>query len=305
MFHILTINIQIIIVGFTKDAIPAFADSVYTGYRNADYSYFSQKIVEVFFMVQQFAPGSKNKTVVRSMELLNLFVTHEQLSVSEMARLSKLPKSTIHRMIGSLEEMGFLEKDQDGKYTLGILFLQFGQLVAERLDIRRIALPIMHQLRGEVGEAVHLAIRSGQEAVYIEKLDTDHPVRLFTKIGRRAPLYAGASSRVILAHLEAEEQEAYLGQVILKPFGMGTILDKQDLREALQLTKKAGYALSRSELENYTVEISAPIFDHTGKIAAAISIAGLEVKFTDQVIQEFVLKLKQAAGDISRKLGYG
>jgi len=256
-------------------------------------------------MEQQIAPSTKNKTVVRSMELLNLFITHEQLSISDMVKLSKLPKTTVHRMIGSLEEMGFLEKDQDGKYTLGILFLQFGQLVAERLDIRQIALPIMQHLREEVEEAVHLVIRSGQEAVYIEKLDTDHPVRLFTKIGRRAPLYAGASSRVILAYLEPEEQEAYLEQVILKPFGEGTIVNKQALREALQFTRKVGYAFSRSELENYTAELSAPLFDHTGKVIGAMSIAGLEVKFTDQVIDELVHKLKQAASDISRKLGHG
>lgn len=256
-------------------------------------------------MEQQIAQSTRNKTVVRSMELLNLFIAHEQLSISEMVKLSKLPKSTVHRMIGSLEEMGFLEKDPDGKYTLGILFLQFGQLVAERLDIRQIALPIMQQLRDEVEEAVHLVIRSGQEAVYIEKLDTDHPVRLFTKIGRRAPLYAGASSRVILAHLEPEEQDAYLEQVVLKPYGVGTITNKQALREVLRLTKKVGYAISRSELENYTAELSAPLFDHTGKIAGAISIAGLEVKFTEPFIDEHVHKLKQAAGVISRKLGHG
>jgi DNA-binding IclR family transcriptional regulator len=256
-------------------------------------------------MEQQIAPVAKNKTVVRSMELLNLFIAHEQLTVSEMVRLSNLPKSTVHRMIGSLEEMGFLEKDPDGKYALGMLFLQFGQLVAERLDIRQIALPIMRQLRDEVEEAVHLVIRSGQEAVYIEKLDTDHPVRLFTKIGRKAPLYAGASSRVILAYLEPEEQEAYLEQVTLKPFGVGTITDKQALREMLHNTRKTGYAVSRSELENYTAEVSAPLFDHTGKIAGAISIAGLEVKFTDEVVGEFAHKLRQAACDISRRLGHG
>lgn len=276
-------------------------DSVYTGYRS---DRISENIAEDS-MEQQTAPGTKNKTVVRSMELLNLFIAHEQLTVSEMAKLSNLPKTTVHRMVGSLEEMGFLEKDPNGKYTLGILFLQFGQLVAERLDIRQTALPVMRRLRDEVEEAVHLVIRSGQEAVYIEKLDTDHPVRLFTKIGRRAPLYAGASSRVILAHLDPEEQEAYLEQVTLKPFGAGTITNKQDLREVLRLTRRNGYAFSRSELENYTAELSAPLFDHTGKIAGAISIAGLEVKFTDHVIEDFVKKLKQAAGEISRRLGHG
>lgn len=248
--------------------------------------------------------ANKNKTVVRSLELLNLFIQHEQLTMNDMVRLSSMPKTTVHRMLRSLEDMGFLEKDGEGKYSLGILFLQFGNLVSERLDIRQSALPIMHKLRSEVEEAVHLVIRIGNEAVYIEKLDTDHPVRLFTRIGRRAPLYAGASSRIILAHMDDTAREQYLDAVELKPVGQGTIISKEQLRDTLHQTREAGYSYSSSELENYTAELSAPIFDYTGHIAAAVSIAGLEVKFSEQRLPELIRKVRQAALDISLKLGY-
>jgi len=247
---------------------------------------------------------NKNKTVVRSMDLLHLFLTHSKLTINEMVELSRIPKTSVHRMIGSLEEMGFLTKQADGGYTLGLLFLQFGNLVAERLDIRHSALEAMQRLRDDVNRAVHLAVRDDSFTMYIEKLDTDHPVRLFTKIGKKAPLYAGASSRIILAFMPEAERETYLNEAELKPLGSGTIVDKQNLRQALEQSQKNGYSFSRSELENYTAELAAPIMDHTGQTVAALSIAGLDVQFGDEHLPDLIHKIQQAAYDISLKLGY-
>ncbi|RKN78281.1 IclR family transcriptional regulator [Paenibacillus ginsengarvi] len=247
---------------------------------------------------------NKNKTVVRSMDLLHLFLTHSKLTINEMVELSHIPKTSVHRMIGSLEEMGFLTKQADGGYTLGLLFLQFGNLVAERLDIRHAALEVMQRLRDDVNRAVHLAVRDDYSTMYIEKLDTDHPVRLFTKIGKKAPLYAGASSRIILAFMPEEEREQYLNEVELKPLCSGTIVDKQLLRHALEQSQQSGYSFSRSELENYTAELGAPIMDHTGQAIAALSIAGLDVQFGDEHLPALIQKVQEAAYDISLRLGF-
>ncbi|MED1793641.1 IclR family transcriptional regulator [Brevibacillus nitrificans] len=247
---------------------------------------------------------NKNKTVVKSMELLNLFIEHSRLSLNEMVELSGIPKTSIHRMVGSLEGMDFLQKGEDGKYSLGLLFLQFGQLVAERLDIRQIALPAMTKLRDQVEEAVNLIIRDGKEAIYIEKLDTNHPVRLYTKIGRRSPLYAGACSRIILSYIEEKERERYLQETELIPVGYGTITDKDRLRQELELAREKGYTISYSELENDTVSIAAPIFDHTGRLVAGISIAGPQVRFEKERIPDLIGHLLKTSEEISRELGW-
>ncbi|MGG6313374.1 IclR family transcriptional regulator [Paenibacillus macerans] len=246
---------------------------------------------------------NKNKTVVRSMDLLQLFLTHSKLNINEMAKLSGIPKTSVLRMIGSLEEMGFLKKDPEGCYSLGLLFLQYGNLVAERLDIRHIALPVMQRLRDDIQEAIHLVLRDGNECIYIEKLDTDNPVRLFTKIGRKAPLYAGAASRIILAFMPEQEREEYLDGVRLQPIASGTITSKKDLIEVLERCRCTGFSFSRSELENYTAELSAPIFDHTGQIIAALSTAGLEVQFGEEHIAYLAERVQQAAREISQRLG--
>lgn len=128
-----------------------------------------------------------NKTVVKSMEILRLFIAHDQLTLNEMIELSGMPKTSVHRMATSLADMGLLEKQETGAYRLGLMFLEYGQLVADRLDIRRIARPFMESLRDEVGEAVQLIVREGDEAIYVEKIEGTRPVRLYTAVGRRSP----------------------------------------------------------------------------------------------------------------------
>ncbi|MCM3162393.1 IclR family transcriptional regulator [Metabacillus litoralis] len=247
---------------------------------------------------------NKNKTVIKSMDLLNLFLTYPKLSFNEMIKVSGMPKTSVHRMLGSLEDMGFLDKDEDGKYSLGLLFLQYGQLVADRLDIRQIALPYMKSLRDEMGEAVNLTIRDQHEAMYVEKVDTTQPVRLYTAIGRKSPLYAGACSRVLLAFLPEDELEQYLQDVELRAIGSGTITDQEKLRKVLKETKRNGYTISNSELEDYTTSIAAPIFNHKREVVAGISVAGPNVRFQAETIPVIIDKVKEVAEHISAKLGY-
>lgn len=237
------------------------------------------------------------------MSILNLFLTHSKLNLNEVIELLHMPKTSVHRMLTSLEDMQLLDKDEDGYYSLGLLFLQFGQLVAQRLDIRQIALPVMKALRDEVEEAVNLIVKYGNEAMYIEKQDTNQPVRLYTAIGRKSPLYAG-DSRIILAYLPDKEVEQYLNEIHIQPIGYGTITDKEKLRHMIEETRKNGYTISRSELENYTSAVAAPIYDHKGHVIAGISVAGLDVRFSEDRLPLLIEKVKTAAKDISLKLGY-
>lgn len=247
---------------------------------------------------------NKNKTVVRTMTILDLFEEHAELSFQEIIELSGIPKTSVYRMLKSLEEMSFLEKGEDAKYRLGLIFLKYGHLVSNRIDIRQVAYPLMETLHNDVKEAVNLIIRQEDEAVYIEKLDTQQKVRLYTAVGRRSPLYAGACSRVILSFLPNEEIDQYLASVELKSFAKGTILDKEMLREKIQQTRANGYTVSYSELENYTSAIAAPIFDYKGEIIAGISIAGFEANYEEEQLILLVDKIKKTALEISKRLGY-
>ncbi|AKL85533.1 KipR [Bacillus atrophaeus UCMB-5137] len=247
---------------------------------------------------------NKNKTVVKSMALLNLFLTEPKLTLSELISLSGMPKTSVHRMVSSLEEMGLLSRDRNGAYTLGLVFLEFGQLVSERLDIRQIAKPVMEELCQEVDEAVHLIMRDGNEAIYVEKIEGTQTVRLYTAIGRRSPLYAGACARSILSFLPQEQIETYIRQTEFVPIGSGTITDPAELLQTISSSLENGYTVSYSELENYTAAIGAPIFSRKGQVAAGISIAGFEARFTKERLPYLTEKVKGAALQISEKMGY-
>ncbi|MEK1830402.1 IclR family transcriptional regulator [Priestia megaterium] len=247
---------------------------------------------------------SINKTVVKSMDILNLFLTHSKLSFNEIVQFSGIPRTSIYRMVISLEEMGLLDKDDNGEYSLGLLFLQFGHLVAERLDIRQVALPIMQKLHDKVGESVNLSVQDGEEALYVERLNTNQYVRLHMSIGQRTPLYAGACSRVILAFLPHDKREKYLEKIVMKSIAPGTITDKEKLRLILEETQQIGYTVSHSELENYIAEIAAPIFNYKGHVIASISIEGLEVNYQKMMLPPLIEKVKNAALEISQKFGY-
>ncbi len=238
------------------------------------------------------------------MDILNLFIDHTELSFQEIIELSEIPKTSVYRMLKSLEEMEFLEKGSDAKYRLGMLFLKFGHLVSMRLDVRKIAYPIMKELHNDTNEAVNLVIRDNDEAIYIEKIDIKQKVRLYTAIGRKSPLYAGACPRAILSFLPEHEIKEYIDSVELKSFAMGTITDKEKLYEKIWQEREQGFTISHSELENYTSAVAAPIFDHKGEVVAGMSIAGLEANYKGDNIEIFVNKLKKATGEISKQLGY-
>lgn len=162
----------------------------------------------------------------------------------------------------------------------------------------------MEKLHQELGEAINLIIRDGDEAVYIEKLQSIQPVRLYTTIGRRTPLYAGACARAILSFLPPTEREDYLKRVELTAYAKGTITSEEALRHSISETRNKGYTVSFSELEDFTAAVGVPIFNHLGEVVAAISIAGIETNYAEEHLAVFIPKAKEAALDISLKLGY-
>ncbi|SFA49123.1 transcriptional regulator, IclR family [Parageobacillus thermantarcticus] len=244
-----------------------------------------------------------NKTVVKTMEMLKLFIDRERLTLQEMVELLRMPKTSVYRMAQSLVKLGFLQKTDD-YYQLGLAFLSFGMLVAERLDLRKIALPIMKRLKEDTKEAVNLVIRDGDEAIYIEKVDTSEPVRVYTKVGRRAPLYAGACPRVLLTFMEREEQQRYIDNVKMVKIAKNTIVRRDMLRDIIEKDRKRQYTVSYSELEDYSAAVAVPIFNHEGKVVAGLSVAGPEHRFSPEAVERMVPMLQQAAWQISEQLGF-
>ncbi|CAI8863054.1 HTH-type transcriptional regulator KipR [Brevibacillus sp. IT-7CA2] len=248
-----------------------------------------------------------NRSVLKTLEFLEYFIQNSELSLAELVELSDMPKSTVFRILQTLEMRGFVSKTtthNPPKYQLGLKLLEFGNIVAQRLEIRKIALPYMQQLRDTVDEAVNLIIRDQDVGVYIEKVDTRQYVRVYTQVGRKSPLYAGACPRILLSFLPDHEIEELLNRVDMKKISPDTNIDKDLLWQWIHDARENGYTVSYGELEPDSAAIAVPIRDFTGQVIAGLSLAGATSRFQLDRLGYLVQETKAVANEIMSKLGY-
>ncbi len=250
-----------------------------------------------------------NQSVGKALKLLQLFTLERpRLSLAEIARMSGFSKPTAYRFLKALEEEGVVSRssvNQDDKmYQLGLRLLELGTLVSEQIEVRKLARPYMERLRDLVNEVVHLVIHDKGYAVYVERVETDQPMRLFTRIGLRTPLYVGSAPRLLLAYLKEEEREEILRRMTLHPFTEATITDPDELRKVLQEIRERGHSISYGEHVAGTLGMSAPIRDHTGSVIASLTIAIPGDHFSRERTDELISQLKCTALEISRECGY-
>ncbi len=243
-------------------------------------------------------------TFDKGLKLLELF-TYERssLTLREVAELSRLSKPTALRLLNTLEVNGYLARDKGKAYCLGLKFLELGNFVAERLDVRTAALPHMDQLLFMVDQAVNLVIRDGLDAVYVEKRETSHPVRMYTRVGRRAPLYSGACPRALIAFLPEKEREELIDKLTIEPFMAATPKDKDELRQRIAQERAQGYTYSWGELFEATAALAVPIRDHSRRVVASLSISGPQSSFVEDKHPYLLKALQHAAAEISAALG--
>ncbi len=226
------------------------------------------------------------------------------LPASEIAKLSGLPVSTVHRFLVNLETSGFLTKDELNSYHLGVACVSLGQSAREQLDVRKVSQSHLEQLNHSTRETVHLTVRHRLTAVYIEKLDSPEPLRIHSRIGASVPLYCTAVGKVMLAYLGEAEQEAMVNQLELRRHTENTVGSIQELQAQLGKVKKDGFACDMEEHESHIRCIAAPIWDHNGAVNASLSVTGPAVRMSTSRLREIAPLVREAGLQISRALGY-
>ncbi len=241
----------------------------------------------------------------RGLRLLHLFAsTDGGLTASQIAKLSGLPVSTVHRFLVNLESAGFLNCSGTGSYHLGVACFSIGQAALSQLDIRRLSLPYLQELNQNTRETIHLTVRHGLSAVYVDKLDSPEPLRIYSRIGAAVPMHCTAVGKVMLAYMPAEELAAILPQLEFKRLTANSIGNLQELQTHLQKVRKNGYACDLEEYEPHIRCIAVPIWDHSGAVNASVSITGPAVRMSLTRLRQLA-PLIQATGDrISKELGY-
>jgi IclR family acetate operon transcriptional repressor len=241
----------------------------------------------------------------RGLSLLHIFSEAPHgLTAKQVAELSRLPVSTVHRFLANLHGAGFLNCGNDGVYHLGIACFSIGQAALGQLDIRRLSLPYLRDLNQQTRETIHLTVRHGLSAVYVEKLDSPEQLRIHSRIGAAVPLYCTAVGKVMLAHMPLEERAKVLPQLDLKKFTSNTVGSFQELEAELHRVRKNGYACDLEEHELHIRCIAAPIWDHAGSVHASLSLTAPLVRMAVSRLRQLAPLIQAAGLQISRELGY-
>lgn len=246
------------------------------------------------------------RAVERAVALLRTFSAQEsELSLTQLTQRLGLHKSTVHRLLATLQRGGFVVQDPStGQYRLGLPLLELGSLVVGSIEIRRVARPYLEEIHRACGETIHLAILDEGDVIYIDKLESLRRVRMYSQVGRRAPAHCTGLGKVLLAWLPDPVLSQLLERKGLPAFTPRTITSPGELREHLALTRRRGYAVDAGEHEELVRCAAAPVYDHMGQVAAAVSIAAVGVEIESQRFEDLIDLVTRGAAQISKALGY-
>lgn len=245
------------------------------------------------------------KTLSRGLEILLKFdAEHMELGLSELHRMTGLPKSVISRILKTFEDHDFLKQDpMTKKYRLGIRLFELGRLVVDQMNLTKVARPVMEDIARRTEETVLLCVEDEYQQVCIESISSNKRVNLASRPGTRIPLHAGASAKLLLAFMPVERRMHYYESFGLERFTPHTITDRDELERELEVIRRKGFATTFEERDLGTAGVAAPIVDHRGQVIASLTIVGLKPRFTDSRLPELTECVVAGAQVISSELG--
>lgn len=243
-------------------------------------------------------------TLKRGLAILDVFSNQPQrLGVNEIGRLVSLHKSTVSRLCGTLEQMGYLERDADGKFLLGSRVYQLAGASANAPDLRAAARPILHGLVDSTGETAHLAVLAGVELITVDVVEGHHLMQMQGRIGQRQLFHASALGLAILAGLPAWRVDELLGRGQLVRLTPDTIVDRTQLRQRLSEIRTQGYSVDFEGVEDGLRCIGAAVRDANAMIVGALSVSGPRHRLGPEAIARLGPLVRGAADELATRLG--
>lgn len=240
-----------------------------------------------------------SRTLDKGLNLLSL-VAEGVDSLSDLARASGLPKSTVHRLTHVLVEHHLL-RYQDQRFRLDYRLLQLSELARRQLDYLTVARPHLEEVSRRTSETVHLGVLSDGHITYLEKIEGSRGLQMRSHVGLRVPARTTALGKMLIAGLPEEAWSLHL--LDRAPKTDRSITEPDAMRDELATIRRQGYALDLEENEPGIRCIAVPIWDASGRAIAAISISGATVYLTDARMRELVPIARACAETVSRELG--
>lgn len=232
--------------------------------------------------------------------VLQIVAARPDMRLIDIAADAGLNTSRVLRLLATLEHRGFVTRDADGRYRLGLQALIIGRRAEAQIELVRIVQPYLNQLRDATMESAQFRIRSGLANTCIAKADSPHHMRVHSVVGRNQTLNVG-SSKVILAYGDPALTDAVIAAG-LPHYTEQTIVDPAALRAEIELTRARGYSISRGERIVGAISLGAPVFGRDGILVGAMSLLGPETRI-EPMLDSCIRQLVETAAALSRDLG--
>lgn len=224
-------------------------------------------------------------------------------SLEQAANRIGVHKSTALRLLRTLEEHGFVHRQSDYRYRLGGKLFSLAQLALESIDVRVVAAPHLADLNERCGHTVHLAVYEDGEVTYVDKLESRYPVRMYSRIGKRAPLTASAVGKVLLADLPEARRREVVEALEFPAYTARSLRQPSELLPELEVVRKQGWAVDRGEYEETVNCVAVPIRGVDGRVIAACSISTPTVVAPLAALRRLIPDLLRTAEAVSQEYG--
>lgn len=245
----------------------------------------------------------------RGLKILAEFSPREPvLGAPELSKRLRIPRTTVFRLLQTLESLGFLERaDKDRNYRLGVAVLRLGFEYLSSLELTDLGLPIIEALRTSTGLTSHILIRDGRDVVFVAKAQSQEPIFSSVKVnvGTRLPAHATTHGHVLMGDLSLDDLRALYPEPMLDRFTRLTPETVEALYEMIRADAERGYAISQSSFERGISVVTAPVRNETARIVAVIATTIPRPEIDAALLDTgLVDKVRHAAAELSSRLNY-
>lgn len=246
----------------------------------------------------------RSMTVQKALNILNLFRNRQKLSFTTIQRELDLNKSTLFRLLYTLERNKYLVRDENGWYRLGLNIFVLGNSVSRESQIKKAAVPYMQEIARQLNLTVQLGVIEGHSVIILHKIDLPNSIKMFSRVGIAVPAHCTGQGKALLAFSPRQKVNEVIDSHGLKRYTPHTLTTVNELFAELEAIQQRGYAVDNSEHERHIKCVAVPLLNDQKWAEASLSVTGLAVDFDEEgTVERYAALLQEAAEKITRELG--
>ena len=247
------------------------------------------------------------RALTRGLRILEILASNRKeggLSLSEIAREAGLAKSSTHRLLRTLVLNGYARQrvENNENYFASLKLLILANQIMQATGLNEIVRSHLDFLAKTTGETVHFVLLDDNELVYVDKVDSPNPIRMYSQIGNCPPMHCTGVGKVVLAFLPENQRETLLGTYDLKRYTKNTITDRHELSMHLQQVREQGYAIDDEEHEEFVRCIAMPLFTRNGQVIGSVSISAVSYRVNLADLQRWQPLLAEQVKQLNTEL---